>query len=130
MATARGNTPQLLSLDGRSLWAVAVSGLLLSLLIIGEAATLLPAVDEPLSTPVLSGPEQEGTDKVAKAIQVVPSVAIPRALKPRGAISGISADASVLLISADPLPYSGQLISARRVGAFAMLSGAGISMRC
>jgi len=130
MATAWTNRQHWLLPAGRSVWAALVSGLLLFLLMIGGAGTLLPAADEPLSTPALSESEPEATDEDGKAIPVARSVGVPRALNTKGRLSRNSAGASVLQMSADPLPHSHMLISALPVGAFAKRNGVGTPMRC
>ena len=128
MATARANNQYWLSPAGRSFWTVAVSALMLSLLIIGGPTTLLPLDYARLATPAQNESEREETEGDESTTIETPLMGVAcsrktwRASRPPSNVS--------LLSEAGTLPRSYQLISALPVRTFAMLTGAGISMRC
>jgi hypothetical protein len=117
-----------LSLTSRSVWAALVSGLLLFVPMFGRAGTLLAWTNARLSTHTESesGPEDTGEDDAPAAHMAD----VGQSRKTMAGFRTTSSSATFDLLNADALLQNRQLISALPGGAFAVLIGAGIYMRC
>jgi hypothetical protein len=126
IATLLANKPYRLSLAVRALKAVPVSVLLLLFLVMGSAVALSPVTSGQLFAlaPNESGPENDDQ------APVISSVAVLRSRKAEVGSPPTAVGASSPQRKADALSRSPHLVPAARVGAWAKLDGAGISMRC